>query len=273
MKVFALVGKSGTGKSYKAMLVAKKHNIQYIIDDGLLIKGNKIITGVSAKSESTKISATKRAVFLDEDHKVSVLDALRIQHPKKLLILGTSIKMVNKIAAALHLDKIDEFIDINEISTKEELQAAHNCRFKEGKHVIPVPTFEIKKDFSGYFIDKLKIFKKKGKINEQYIEKSVVRPTYSYLGRYTISQNVLKNLIRIACTKIDEVDKYGNIRVLSKAGSIAIKLDVILYYGMNISKIIETLQKQIIKEIEQMTSLNILSVDVNIKKLNINKIK
>ncbi len=49
MQVFALVGSSGTGKSYKAFVVASERGIEYIIDDGLLIGGTRIYAGKSAK--------------------------------------------------------------------------------------------------------------------------------------------------------------------------------------------------------------------------------
>ena len=51
VKVYALVGRSGTGKSYHSKLVAAKYRIDLIIDDGLLIKGDKIIAGHSAKRD------------------------------------------------------------------------------------------------------------------------------------------------------------------------------------------------------------------------------
>ena len=38
VRTFALVGRSGTGKSFRAQLVAEKYHIQLIIDDGLLIR-------------------------------------------------------------------------------------------------------------------------------------------------------------------------------------------------------------------------------------------
>ena len=44
----------------------------------------------------------------------------------------------------------------------QEMAMARNIRVTEGKHVIPVPTFELKKDFSGYILDPLQIFKFKG---------------------------------------------------------------------------------------------------------------
>ena len=43
LKTYGFVGPSGTGKSYRAQLVAGKKNIKYIIDDGLLIKENEVI--------------------------------------------------------------------------------------------------------------------------------------------------------------------------------------------------------------------------------------
>ena len=66
IKVYAFVGPSGTGKSYRAQMVASEHGIHYIIDDGLLIKDNEVIAGVSAKKAPTKIETVKGALFLNE---------------------------------------------------------------------------------------------------------------------------------------------------------------------------------------------------------------
>ena len=65
-KVYAFVGPSGTGKSYRAQMVAGENDIHYIIDDGLLIRDNDVIAGVSAKKAPTKIETVKRAIFIDE---------------------------------------------------------------------------------------------------------------------------------------------------------------------------------------------------------------
>ena len=43
LTVMALVGESGTGKSFKSKLLAQKYNIDAIIDDGLLIQNDKIL--------------------------------------------------------------------------------------------------------------------------------------------------------------------------------------------------------------------------------------
>ena len=66
VRVFALVGESGTGKSFRAKLVAQKYNIDLIIDDGLLIQGDAIVAGKSAKREKLYMAAVKTALFHDK---------------------------------------------------------------------------------------------------------------------------------------------------------------------------------------------------------------
>lgn len=152
IKVYAFVGPSGTGKSYRAQMVAGEKKVNYIIDDGLLIKGNKVIAGASAKKAATKIETVKHALFNAEDEKKEIQDAFKKYKPESILILGTSDGMVSKIAENLGLPKISEFTYITDVATEEEMETAKRIRITEGKHVIPVPTFEIKKDFSRVFI-------------------------------------------------------------------------------------------------------------------------
>ena len=163
IKVYAFVGPSGTGKSYRAQMVASEKDIHFIIDDGLLIKDNEIIAGASAKKAPTKIETVKHALFYAEEEKKPIEGAFKKYRPDKILILGTSDGMVQKIAANLGLPEVSETTYINEVATEEEMQTARHIRVTEGKHVIPVPTFELKKDFSGYQkeLDKNHIYQKK----------------------------------------------------------------------------------------------------------------
>ena len=54
MKVYALSGKSGTGKSFQAMNLCNRLNIESIIDDGLFIFHNRVEAGISAKRQETR---------------------------------------------------------------------------------------------------------------------------------------------------------------------------------------------------------------------------
>ena len=169
IKVYAFVGPSGTGKSYRAQMVAGEKDVHFIIDDGLLINDNRVVAGESAKKASTKIETVKKALFLHDDEKKVIQKSLKKCKVKKILILGTSDGMVEKIAENLGLPKVSDTTYITDVATEEEMKTARNIRVTEGKHVIPVPTFEIKKDFSGYLLDPLQIFKSKGKGKQPYI--------------------------------------------------------------------------------------------------------
>lgn len=88
MDVYTLVGKSGTGKSFHAMNLCKKLNIEGIIDDGLFIYKNSVIAGISAKRESTKIGAVKTAMFLNDEIRDEVRDAIKSRILQAYLFLG-----------------------------------------------------------------------------------------------------------------------------------------------------------------------------------------
>ncbi|MBM7615435.1 Asp23/Gls24 family envelope stress response protein [Alkaliphilus hydrothermalis] len=268
MKVYALVGPSGTGKSYQSISLAKKKKIAYIIDDGLLIKGNKLLGGSSAKREKSKMAAVKRALFLKEEHRNQVKEILEAENPKAILLLGTSDKMVNTIAKRLDLGEINDRFYIHDISSEDDIQVARKCRMQEGKHVIPVPTFEIKKDFSGYFLNPLKVLRNFGKSNRQeFDEKSVVRPTFSYMGRYTISDRVVRDLVQYSTLKIEGVHKISDIDIKTLTGGIVIEIELIAIYGYSIKGLLEAVQTSVNSEVEGMTSLNILSINVFLKNL------
>ena len=68
MKIYSLSGPSGTGKSTIALHLLINH-IPAIIDDGLLIIEGGKVAGISAKFEKNSITAVRRAIFSDEQHK------------------------------------------------------------------------------------------------------------------------------------------------------------------------------------------------------------
>lgn len=263
IKVYAFVGPSGTGKSYRAQMVAGEYDIHYIIDDGLFIKDNEVIAGNSAKKAPTKIETVKHALFLTEVEKLEIKKAIKKYKPESILILGTSDGMVEKIAANLNLPKIEKIIYIDEIATKEEMETARRIRKTEGKHVIPVPTFEIKKDFSGYILDPLQIFKTKGRGKDPYIsEKSIIRPTFSYLGNFTISDNVFRQIAEHLASKTAFIYKVLKTRVEKSPEGPYIYMEVIVNYGYNIVEGLAEFKDKSKKEIEKLTTMNVQKIDI-----------
>ncbi len=268
MKAVGFIGPSGTGKSHRSTWVARERGIEFLIDDGLLIRGNQIIAGSSAKRESTKIGSIKRAIFTDTDHANEVKRAIEIYKPEGILILGTSDGMVETIAQRIGLPGIDEKVYIHEVASEYEINQALMTRREQGKHVIPVPTFEIKKDFSGYFLDPLQIFKRKGKGSYQLVgEKSVVRPTFSYLGRYTISDYTVYQIIEYVTSNIEGVSRISRFRAENHPEGIYIEMDLVLVYGYVIKPLLHSIQQQVRDEVERLTALNIKSMNLVAKSL------
>ena len=258
----------GTGKSYRAQMVASEKGIHFIIDDGLLIKDNEIIAGESAKKAPTKIETVKHALFYEDAEKKPIEKAIKKYKPAKILILGTSDGMVQKIAANLGLPEVSDTTYINQVATEEEMQTARHIRVTEGKHVIPVPTFELKKDFSGYLLDPLQIFKSKGIGQKPYIsEKTIMRPTFSYLGNFTISDTVFRQIIEFLVTKMPEIYKVVRTRVSSSEIGTSIYMEVVVMYGCNIQETLKEFKEKARREIENLTAMNVISLDVVAKNI------
>ena len=268
MKVYAFVGPSGTGKSYRAQMVAGEKNTHFIIDDGLLIKDNEVVAGESAKKASTKVATVKHALFYEEKEKEEIIKAIKRYNPESILILGTSDGMVQKIAENLGLPEISETVYITDVATEQEMETARRIRVTEGKHVIPVPTFQIKKDFSGYLLDPLQIFKSKGKGQKPYIsEKSIIRPTFSYLGNFTISDLVFRQILEYLATQTPAIYKILKTRVENYGDGAKLYLEVTIMYGYNVVDGIKSFKEKARKEIEKLTAMNVVELDVVAKNM------
>ena len=271
----------GTGKSYRAQKIAYDNNIETIIDDGLLIKGSRVIEGVSAKTAKTKVQTVKAALFSTEKEQERIRNSIKKERVKSILILGTSDEMVKRIQENLRLPKIEKTIYIQDVSTKEEMEEAVRIRRTEGKHIVPVPTFEIKKDFSGILLDPFQILKrgrkknKKNKKENAGVERSVIRPAFSYFGKYTIKDKVFKDIIRLVCDRIKGITEISTIRIdkAQNSNDIEISMNMEIAYGYNISEMAEEMKKQAKKELEYMTSVNISMVNVKIVKIEVDEEK
>ena len=263
IKVYAFVGPSGTGKSYRAQMVAGEKGVNFIIDDGLLIKDNEVVAGSSAKKAPTKIETVKKALFSRPEEQFEIKKTLKKLKADNILILGTSDGMVQKIQENLGLPKICETIYIKDVATEEEMQTARKIRVTEGKHVIPVPTFEIKKDFSGYLLDPLQVFKSKGKNSKPYIsEKSIIRPTFSYLGNFKISDTVFRQIIEYLAQKTDAIYQTSKIRIDNYPEGMCIYVEVVIIYGYNILQELHDFKQKCKREIERLTTMNVESIDI-----------
>ena len=276
VQVYALVGESGTGKSFRSKLLAEEYGIHAIIDDGLLIQDDKIVAGRSAKREKTYMGAVRVALFDDKDHRDSVAKVLRKTHIKKILLLGTSEKMVSKIAMRLQLPQPQKIIHIEEIATKEEIEKAVKSRQVEGKHVIPVPTIEVKKNYPqilsssmrDFFSQKKWFHTKLKNPNGKMIEKSIVQPEFSKKGRIEISEAALTQMTMHCVNECDPDVKIKKITIKTDSRGYRLIVLIDVPFGTQLTGKIHRLQQYIIDKIESYTGILIEEVSIVIDKIS-----
>ncbi len=270
MEVVAFVGPSGTGKSHHAIGVAFDNRCDAIIDDGLLIKGTKILAGTSAKNEDNRIQAVKRAIFTDNNHAKQVREALAASGIKRLLIIATSDNMINKITARLQLPSPVKTVYIQQIASKSEIKKARYMRLHDGKHIVPVPTVELKPHFTGYFADlPYNLFSSKRK-QEKAADRSIVRPSFSFYGKLLIADNAIEDIIKIIGRKMDGVERVTSIKVRRRSDNskgIVISVEVVLYYGVQLFNLTKQFQAKIKEKVEYMTAMKVNNVNVSIRSL------
>ena len=270
--VYALVGESGTGKSFRSKLLAEQYNINAIIDDGLLIQDEKIIAGHSAKREKTYMGAVRAALFDDKEHRDSVAKVLKKSKIKKILILGTSEKMVMKIAMRLQLPQPSKIIHIEEIATKDEIEKAAKSRQVEGKHVIPVPSIEVKKSYPQIFSNSMHDFFSKGLFKKKtskgkLLEKSIVQPEFSKKGRVEISEAALTQMVMHCVSECSPDVQIKKISIKTDARGYRLIVTIDVPFGTQLTGKVHKLQQYIIDKIETYTGILIEEVSIVIDKI------
>ncbi|PIE57242.1 MAG: hypothetical protein CSA33_09415 [Desulfobulbus propionicus] len=270
--VYALVGRSGTGKSFRARILGENLGVSYIIDDGLLIHGDIIVAGRSAKQEAGYLNAIKTALFSEDAHRDIVMAALKEHRVKKLLLLGTSEKMVRRVAARLDLPAINQIIAIEEIASKEEIEAAIKSR-EEGSHVIPVPAIEIKRDYSRILADTIRIFfpwgeKRKGEKQSKFYEKSIVHPDFDgeerRSGKVTITEAALSQMIFHCIDEFDSSVEVKKLKIKVLSSGFSVEVDISVTFGTTINSDLEGLRNYICSMIQRYTGIIIKHLEISV---------
>lgn len=267
MEIFALYGPSGTGKSTSALNVAHKYQIPAIIDDGLFIYQGRKVAGHSAKYEKTTIQAVKRAIFFWQEHAAEVKDALKTYPVERLLILGTSQKMIDRIVDALGLPSVDHYIKISDIRTSSEIKAALFDREMQGRHVIPIPRLQVEQDFIQRLIAKVdKIFSAK---KEMLGETTIVHPQFQ-TGKIHVNETVLKKIVYISCQELSVCPEFRKIKV-DLANSPSVYLDIALQVTrqQHIPALIQQIQKQIYISYLDHLNLELRAIDVVVSQIHL----
>ena len=269
MRIVALIGTSGTGKSHRAIKIAHREGLNAVIDDGLLISEGKILAGYSAKKETNKMKAVRRAIFDNSEHLLEVKKAItETSAITGILVLGTSVNMINKIVNLLQLPAVEKWIDIENETTKQDRIYAYNRRFIYGEHVVPLPYVELQETWADLFDRTFQVVFGFGKRKKLY-EKTIVKTKFSYLGKITIADNVLVEIVRrllldeICATDAGEIKVYNN-KDSDEKTCVDITIKVTANADDYLLLKIKHMQEYIKDNLEVMTSMYIRRVNIEV---------
>ena len=265
IKVYAFVGPAGTGKSHRATHVARQNGIDFIIDDGLVISRGRILAGRSAKSEVNRLRAIRRAIFEYPEHRDEVVDYLAKHTPKKLMILATSEGMIEKIITRLGLNPPDRIINITEISTPEEIEAALRERREKKQHVVPVAKAQIEQNFAGKLVSQIRGFFKGRDKDES--RNTIVKPLFSFNGKVTIGSDAILAMTRKLLDS-EHVKKIREIDLDTLDDRIELSIEIDLTLGSRSAlSIAKSLQQKIRMGLSYFTGMEIRRVNIKVNEI------
>ena len=197
-------------------------------------------------------------------------EALARSGIRRILIIATSDRMIQKIIERLVLPKPLKTIYITDIATKQEIKKAHESRLRYGKHIVPVPTVELKQHFGGFFANlPYNIFSKNKRARQE--SRSIVRPAFSYYGTILISDYVIEDIINIIVEKMIGVARihYIHVRRRTDNKGLSVHVEINLYYGVRVFEVSRLLQRKIKNKVETMTGMHVQRVNISVRSLEL----
>lgn len=218
------------------------------------------------------MESVRQALFLDPARAESMRRTLVERLPSALMVLGTSDAMLSRICENLWLNQPSIKIRIEDVSTESERNQAKQTRLSEGKHTIPVPSMEIKHEFSGSLteplarlwqkIDLASVFNPLGAQNPADYDRTVVRPTFSTLGSYAMSDQAMKDLVSVLALRVDGVEDVVDQKVHKEPYGVILDLDLAIVYGSSTQSVLAETQTAVSAGVELFTAVNVLATNV-----------
>ena len=268
IEVLAFVGAAGTGKSQRASQVARNNGVDFVIDDGLVVSRGQIMAGKSAKSEKNLVRAIRRALFEYTPHRLEVATFLMGHAPCKVMIIATSISMMEKIVLKLGLNSPERIIDITEVASHEEIHNALKERREKKQHVVPVSRTQIQRNFAGKLVSQLKdLFKSKDRQDDS---RTVVKPPFSFDGRVTIEEEAILAMIRRLIVMGDHIRQVRELNLVPDGDLLNVNLTVDVKLGdQSALYIAKMLQKKLSVGLSFFTGIEVKKVNIRIDEVSL----
>ncbi|HWR29133.1 MAG TPA: Asp23/Gls24 family envelope stress response protein, partial [Negativicutes bacterium] len=207
-----------------------------------------------------------------DEHALQVRTAIEQMQAERVLILGTSHNMVDKIIRVLKLPSASQVINIYDVSTPAAIMKARETRRTQNKHIVPVPKIELQPYLPNFMIDPMRLFTKSSRQPRHHFgEVSVVRPNrFSVFGKLIITERAVSMIVReellkdkawVALTRISVKNMENPERGL------VLRLDVTVRYGVNIPDAVHAAQDRIKTQVEYMTWMTVTDVDIYVRNI------
>ena len=87
------------------------------------------------------------------------------------------------------------------------------------------------------------------------------------MGNFTISDSVFRQIAEYQANQTAEIYKVLKIRVQNQGEGTSIYMEVTLVYGYNVLESIKDFKRKIINEIENLTAMNVINLEVVAKNI------
>ena len=179
--------------------------------------------------------------------------------------------MVKKIASGLGLPSPEKVINIEDVASSKDIETAIRSRMSEGKHVIPVPTVEIHRNYPQFVYDSVRVFFRHGfrfmPRKDKFFEKTVVQPQFGRRGRVSISETALTQMILHCVDEYDDTISVRKLSVKDNKSGYRLHLNLKVPFGIQLSGTIHDLRDYITKSLEHYAGIRVERVDIKVDQL------
>ena len=115
-------------------------------------------------------------------------------------------------------------------------------------------------------MDPLRFFR--GKDQGAAAERTVVRPTYSYMGEYFVAERVVDDIVTCLARLTPAISRVIYVVQSSNAEAYRLKVGVKVKRGYPIWEAAIDFQQEIEEQIEKMTAFNVTEIDLEVRGVN-----
>ena len=121
---------------------------------------------------------------------------------------------------------------------------------------------QLKRSFAGYFLDTLGLFKGRAQATN---ERTVVRPSYSYIGDYVLSDKVINDICEITARKKKIISDVIMVTQEPSPENYVINIAVKIRPNCSLWDDVLDYQKAVNDMVEEMTAFNVSEVNVEVR--------